>query len=191
ELLGKMLRIDIDNPDPGRNYGIPADNPFVGVPGARPEIWAYGLRNPWRFSWDRATGDWLIADVGQDRWEEGDFQPWDSGGGQNYGWRRMEGFHCFNPATDCDDGTLTYPVLEYGHNLGCSITGGYVYRGAAIPGLVGSYLYGDYCTGRIWAGTQDEKGNWSTTQLVQRPCAISTFGEDEAGGALTPHHRRE
>jgi glucose/arabinose dehydrogenase len=124
-LLGKILRIDVDGASP---YAIPADNPFVGVPSTLPEIWAYGLRNPWRFSFDRLTGDLFIADVGQDSWEEVDFQPAGSQGGENYGWRLMEGNHCYNPPTNCDPGGLTPPILEYEHGTndanGCSISGG-------------------------------------------------------------------
>jgi glucose/arabinose dehydrogenase len=178
EFLGKLLRFDVDSAEP---YAIPPDNPFIGVEGARPEIWAYGLRNPWRFSFDRLTNDLYIADVGQNLWEEIDFQPASSTGGENYGWRRMEGFHCFNPSTNCDDGTLTLPVWEYGHGLGCSVTGGYVYRGEQYPALYGTYLYGDYCSGRIWGLTQDKAGNWSNEELARPAFPISTFGEDEAG----------
>src|SRR5205807_6541081 len=122
-----------------------ADNPFVNTPGARPEIWAYGLRNPWRFSFDRATNDLWIADVGQDSYEEVDFQPANSRGGENYGWNLMEGLHCYSPATGCSMQGLTLPVAEYSHANGCSITGGFVYRGRVWPGLRGMYLYGDYC----------------------------------------------
>ncbi|MHC4455197.1 MAG: PQQ-dependent sugar dehydrogenase, partial [Planctomycetota bacterium] len=135
-LLGKMLRIDVDS---GLPFTIPPDNPFVGNPGARDEIWALGLRNPWRFL--------FIADVGQNDWEEVNVQSASSTGGENYGWRLMEGNHCFNPLTNCNDGTLTMPILEYNHSLGCSITGGFRYRGTEIQQLHGTYLYGDYCSG--------------------------------------------
>ena len=134
-LLGKLLRIDV-NQSP---YGIPTDNPFSNRTDIRPEIWAVGLRNPWRFSFDRATGDLYIADVGQDAWEEVNFQPAAGPGGLNYGWRRLEGRHCFNPPNACDDGTLTPPVLEYDHSVGESVTGGYVYRGSQVPELAGRY----------------------------------------------------
>ena len=127
-LLGKMLRIDVDGAPP---YSIPADNPFINDPVAREEIWALGLRNPWRFSFDRQTGDLFIADVGQSTLEEVDFQPSHSTGGANYGWRLMEGSDCYNPTTNCNNGMLTLPILEYDHSLGCSITGGYRYRGTA------------------------------------------------------------
>ncbi len=183
-LLGKMLRIDVDG---GAPYAIPPTNPFVGVPNTRPEIWAYGLRNPWRFSFDRLTHDLYIGDVGQNLWEEIDFQPAASPGGQNYGWRLMEGFHCYNPPTNCDDGTLTLPILEYGHNPSCAVIGGYVYRGASYPQLQGVYLYGDYCSGIIWGAIRDCAGAWSTTQLLQAPINISSFGEDEAGEMYVTH----
>ncbi|PWT94221.1 MAG: glucose dehydrogenase, partial [Acidobacteria bacterium] len=126
-LLGKMLRVDIDHASP---YTIPASNPFVGNANALPEIWAYGLRNPWRFSFDRVRGDLWIGDVGQNNWEEVDLQAANSSGGENYGWRLMEGRHCYNPSTGCNNGTLTFPMIEYGHTNGrCAVTGGYRYRG--------------------------------------------------------------
>ncbi|OGF52894.1 MAG: hypothetical protein A2Z21_04400 [Candidatus Fraserbacteria bacterium RBG_16_55_9] len=124
-LLGKMLRIDVNNAnvDDGLPYGIPANNPFMDDPNVRDEIWALGLRNPWRFSFDRATGALFIADVGQNSWEEVDFQAAPSPGGENYGWRLMQGNHCFHPMANCHIGKLTLPILEYSHALGCSITG--------------------------------------------------------------------
>jgi glucose/arabinose dehydrogenase len=134
-LLAKILRLDVDGSFP---YTIPPSNPFASTGGARPEVWAFGLRNPWRFSFDRETGDMWIADVGQGSWEEVDFQPADSAGGENYGWNTMEGAHCFDPANGCDTSGLVLPVHEYDHSAGCSITGGYVYRGEAIPALRGS-----------------------------------------------------
>jgi glucose/arabinose dehydrogenase len=177
-LLGKILRVDVDQ---GLPYAIPPDNPFVADPGARGEIWALGLRNPWRFSFDRLTGDLFIADVGRTR-EEVSFEPASSGGGRNYGWRRMEGTHCFNPASNCDDGSLVLPILEYSHSLGCSITGGYRYRGAEMPEHFGTYVFGDFCSGRIWGGTENvETGAWTSTELVDSDLLISTFGEDEQG----------
>ena len=136
-LLGKVLRIDVDSTDPGLNYAVPPSNPFFGSPPTLPEIWAYGLRNPWRFSFDRGTGDLFIGDVGQNAVEEIDFQPAASPGGENYGWRLMEGSSCFNPPTNCNDGSLILPILEYSHFLGCSVTGGYVYRGSLYPQLRG------------------------------------------------------
>ena len=184
-LLGKMLAIDVDG---GVPYAIPPGNPFVGTPGARGEIWAYGLRNPWRFSFDRLTGDMFIADVGQTQWEEVNFQPADSAGGENYGWRLMEGNHCFNPPTNCNDGSLTLPVAEYSHSLGrCSVTGGYRYRGSANPELAGVYFFADFCTGQIWGMEDDGVGGWVVTELLDTAFAISTFGEDESGELYFAH----
>lgn len=177
-LLGKMLRIDVNAGPP---YGIPPDNPFIGDPAAFPEIWALGLRNPWRFSFDRLTGDLWIADVGQANLEEVNVQTAGSAGGENYGWRRMEGDSCFNPASGCNDGSLTLPVLQYDHTLGCSISGGYRYRGQEHPGLAGIYFYGDFCTGRIWGASPDVAGGWTAEELLDTDFRISAFGEDEAG----------
>ena len=178
QLLGKLLRIDVDH---GLPYTIPASNPFFGHGNARNEIWAYGLRNPWRFSFDRSSGDLWIGDVGQDTYEEVDLQPATSIGGENYGWRKMEGFHCFNPSTNCTDPSFTMPILEYSHAQGaCSITGGYRYRGTQIPSLKGAYLYGDYCTGSIWTATQTN-GVWTSKTLFTTTIRISSFGEDVSG----------
>ena len=178
QLLGKLLRIDVDH---GLPYTIPASNPFFGHGNARNEIWAYGLRNPWRFSFDRSTGELWIGDVGQDTYEEVDLQPATSIGGENYGWRKMEGFHCFNPSTNCTDPSFTMPILEYTHAQGaCSITGGYRYRGTQIPSLKGAYLYGDYCTGSIWTATQTN-GVWTSKTLFTTTIRISSFGEDVSG----------
>ena len=147
ELLGKMLRLDVNN---APTY-IPADNPFVGSPSVRDQIWAIGVRNPFRWSFDRLTGDMWIADVGQNAYEEIDFESDTIVGGLNYGWDNLEGFHCYEPANNCDSIGMTFPIYEYSHaNNRCSITGGYVYRGCAIPDLEGWYFYGDYCTGEIW-----------------------------------------
>ncbi|WP_293172269.1 PQQ-dependent sugar dehydrogenase [Oceanithermus sp.] len=178
-LLGKMLRIDVDRGNP---YAIPEDNPFVDNPKYRPEIWALGLRNPWRYSFDRATGDLFIADVGQNRWEEVDFvpAPMNTSGGWNFGWNVMEGNHCFKPPKNCRRAGLVPPILEYGHDQGCSITGGYVYRGQAIPELVGAYLFGDYCSGTIWTARW-ENGAWTSQVLLRTKLKISSFGEDAAG----------
>lgn len=206
-LLGKILRIDVEqglklaalhpvrvtlggnriyfpfiHGGGRRDYIIPPDNPFIHTPGARPEIWSYGLRNPWRFSFDRLTHDLYIGDVGQDLYEEVDFQPESSKGGQNYGWNIMEGFHCFN-STTCNETGLTLPVAEYDHTFGCSITGGYVYRGPANAGMQGMYFYGDYCSGRIW-GLKNDGASWQTQQLtVSSPNQpqITSWGEDESG----------
>ena len=176
-LLGKMLRIDIDSGGLG-NYGIPPGNPFIGNPNASDEIWAYGLRNPWRFSFDRFSGDLFIGDVGQNVWEEIDLQPAVGGGGENYGWSCMEGddFPNFNP---CDGSPLSGPILIYGHGPECSVTGGYLYRGV-IGGLQGKYTFGDYCSGRIWLAVPSGTG-WSATEWADTSLNISSFGEDEGG----------
>jgi glucose/arabinose dehydrogenase len=170
-----MLRIDVDAAQP---YGIPPDNPFANRQRFRPEIWATGLRNPWRYSFDRATGDLYIADVGQNEIEEVEVEP-PGAGGRNYGWNIMEGSRCFR-AANCDRNGLTLPVAEYDHSQGCSITGGYVYRGTQQPALYGGYFYGDYCSGRIWS-LHRARDRWTSTQLLQEQVQISSFGEDEAG----------
>lgn len=152
--LGKLLRIDVDAKEPGREYAVPPDNPWAGRTSPLPEIWAKGLRNPWRFSFDRGTGDLWIGDVGQSAWEEVNFQPASSPGGENYGWRRMEGTHCFNPASGCQTGTLVLPVLEYAHTTTprrCSVTGGVVARGPSVPEIAGRYLWADYCSGELFS----------------------------------------
>jgi len=185
ELLGKMLRIDVDGSFP---YTIPPDNPFVSNVQAREEIWAMGLRNPWRFSFDRQTGDMFIADVGQINWEELNFQPSGSVGGENYGWRFMEASHCYEPAINCNNGSLVQPILEYAHTLGnCSITAGYRYRGSKNPKLYGQYLYGDFCSGRIWGAFIDETGSWASTEVLDTEYRISAFGEDESGEIYFAH----
>lgn len=178
DLLGKMLRIDVDSGSP---YVIPPTNPYAHVDNARGEIWASGLRNPWRFSFDRATGDLWIADVGQGTWEEIDFQPATSIGGENYGWKRMEGSHCFSPPSGCNRDNLVLPVIEYDHDFGCSVTGGYVYRGTRNPRLIGQYIYGDYCSGIIWGATRNADGTVTSRMLLDATFNISTFGEDAAG----------
>ncbi|NJD56298.1 MAG: PQQ-dependent sugar dehydrogenase [Nitrospirae bacterium] len=176
-LLGKMLRIDVES---GRKpYAVPADNPFVNNKDFKPEIWASGLRNPWRFSFDRRTGDLYIADVGQDKHEEIDFEPKGGKGGKNYGWNIMEGLHCYR-SEHCDRKGLALPVAEYGHDKGCSVTGGVVYRGSRFPQLQGTYFYGDYCSGRIW-GLRQSGTEWMNKMLKDSGLSISTFGEDEAG----------
>lgn len=185
-ILATLIRLDVS----GDEAAAPADNPFVGQDGARPEIWAWGLRNPWRFSFDRATGDLWIADVGQGEWEEVNFQPAGSPGGENYGWPITEGAHCYE-ADSCDTDGLTAPVAEYSHNDGgCSITGGYVYRGAAQPALNGVYLYGDYCSGIVW-GTAGDGEEWQNAQLLSSDVQISSFGETEAGEVLLVSHGGE
>jgi glucose/arabinose dehydrogenase len=185
--LGKILRIDVDSADP---YGVPPDNPFIGHSEAQPEIWSYGWRNPWRFSFDRATNDMYIADVGQNQYEEVHVELAGTSGGQNYGWRLMEGFHCFEPA-DCDPASqgLVLPIAEYDHTQGCSITGGYVYRGQQYPALNGVYFYADYCSGNIWGLRREANGAWSQTQLLASGQTISSFGEDEAGEVYLTQHR--
>jgi glucose/arabinose dehydrogenase len=174
-LLGKILRLDVRS----LPYAVPADNPFVGVDGARPEIWAYGLRNPWKMSFDRATGELWIADVGQARREEINLQP--AGvGGQNWGWSCLEGTLAFANGDDCRGSGPVPPVAEYGRADGCSITGGSVYRGSAYPNLHGVYLAGDYCSGRIF-GYKHGSGGFDLTTLADTPHNIASFGEDEAG----------
>ena len=176
-LLGKLLRIDVDHGDP---YAIPAGNPFATSGGA-PEIWALGLRNPWRFAFDRAAGLLYIADVGQDLWEEVSVAPAGQGG-LNYGWRIMEGLHCFNP-TSCSSTGLVQPVVEYSHANGCSITGGFVYRGTRAPSLVGQYFYSDYCSGWMRSfsyanGAVTGQTSWSLNVSLGN---VLSFGEDSAG----------
>ncbi len=178
-LLGKILRIDVETGNPA-TYTVPATNPFVGVAGLD-EIWAYGLRNPWRFSFDRLTGDLYIGDVGQGAWEEVDFQSAGFAGGANYGWRIWEGKHCYSPSAGCiAPPAYVPPVAEYSHSLGCSITGGYVYRGSVHPTMQGIYFASDYCSGRIF-GVQNVGGVWVQTELLDTPQSIVSFGEDEAG----------
>jgi len=178
EFRGKILRLDVDG---GTPYAIPPTNPFFGSSDStvHQEIWDYGLRNAWRYSFDRLTGDLLIADVGQNLWEEVDFEPAGSGGGRNYGWSVFEATHCFNPPTGCTLANHTPPVIEYHHDSagGFSITGGYVYRGTSLPALYGYYVYGDYVDGHIWAALP---GSW-VPALVGQATAISAFGEDEDG----------
>ena len=186
-LLGKLLRIDTSTPD-GQGYRVPPDNPWVGQDwGGRPvadEVWAVGLRNPWRFSFDRLTGDLWLSDVGQNRYEEINFLPFPLAAGQNFGWPIAEGMHCFG-AGSCDLSGLVAPIAEYDHSAGnCSITGGYVYRGQEIPELVGAYIYGDYCSGGIWALWRDPAGDWQTRLLLDTDLFISSFAEDGAGELL-------
>lgn len=184
-LLGKLLRIDVEGGDEG--YAIPPSNPFTATHGYRGEIWALGLRNPWRFSFDRANGELYLGDVGQYEWEEIDFQPADSAGGENYGWRLTEGNHCFLPA-NCNPAGLTPPVFEYDHNLGCSVTGGHVYRGGQYRRMEGVYFFADYCSGRIW-GLRREGGGWQSRLLLDAPFPISSFGEDETGEIYLTDYR--
>jgi hypothetical protein len=183
-LLAKLVRLDVN--DAGQ-ASVPSDNPFVGQSGMRPEIWSYGLRNPWRFSFDRLTGDLYIGDVGQNAREEIDVSTdqTDFGRGLNFGWKIMEGTACFSPASGCDKTGLTQPVLDYGHNEGCSVTGGYAYRGSLAPALRGFYFYGDYCTGFVRSFKLEGR---QITQRLDWPSLrpggqITSFGED-AGGEL-------
>ena len=183
-LLGKILRIDVDGTGAGTfgNYAIPGTNPFVGVTGAD-EIWDFGLRNPWRFSFDRATDALWIGDVGQGDWEEIDREPAGDPGGRNYGWNVMEGAHCYN-ATTCDQTGKTLPIAEYSHSFGCSVTGGFVYRGSTQPDLVGQYVFADYCSGRIWT---IPAGGTAKTERLQASVNISSFGESEGGELYATH----
>ena len=181
DLLGSLLRIDVSGPS---GFAIPPDNPFIGEAGARGELWDSGLRNPWRFSFDRATGDLYIADVGQGDREEIDVATRESGGGRglNYGWNRMEGSICYGGGS-CDRTGLTLPVTEYGHDQGCSVTGGYVYRGSAVPALAGLYFYADYCQGwvrsfRYQGGAAAEPAEWPS---LAPGGPVASFGEDAAG----------
>lgn len=179
-MLGKMLRIDINTGDP---YGIPADNPFADGDGGLPEVWAWGLRNPWRFSFDRVTGGMFIGDVGQNIREEIDVEPAGEGG-HNYGWSRMEGDRCYD-SVNCNRQGLTMPAFTYGRDDGsCSVTGGYVYRGSAFPDLYGAYVFSDYCSGVLWAFDAEsalESGRARGMPLGESGLSPSSFGEDEAG----------
>lgn len=200
-LLGSILRIDINK---GDFYSIPKDNPFVGDKSKRAEIFCYGLRNPWRFSFDRKTNDLIIGDVGQNLWEEVSWNSWENAKGANFGWRIMEGNHCYNPEDFCDTTGLIQPVHEYPNNAaymkillgmdeaeatGCSVTGGYVYRGKENPDLYGRYIFGDYCTGRIWSFKLENGKPVGFINLRNKikkhssdiPLFISSFGEDSSG----------
>ena len=172
-VLGKILRIDVNSGEP---YSSPPDNPFVGQPG-RDEIWAYGLRNPWRFSFDRATGRLFAGDVGQNEFEEIDLIV----RGGNYGWKIVEANACFSPPQDCDQSGLIPPIHVYGRNLGGSVTGGYVYRGQSAPSLTGRYVFADFVSGRMWALTEASPGQWQVELLLETPLLISSFGEDANG----------
>lgn len=177
--LGKILRIDVDARD-GRPYAVPPDNPFVGQAGALPEIWAYGLRNAWRNSFDRLTGDFYIADVGQNQWEEVNFQPASSRGGENYGWRAYEGTHVYDANLRISG--AVQPFAEYNHSEGISVTGGYVYRGQRLPDLYGVYFFGDFGSGTVWSARRADDGTWMVRPFVRNSgLTISSFGEDEIG----------
>lgn len=181
-LLGKILRLDVST----FPYTIPATNPFVGSPTDKEEIWAYGVRNPWRFSFDKTTGDLYIGDVGQDTQEEIDFQAANATSGANYGWRIREGNLCYNPSSGCGTPTsYVAPVAIYNHgtndSVGCAVTGGYVYRGTDFPELAGIYLYGDYCTGKLWGLYKNGSNQWVTSLIKSTGYNISAFAQDEAG----------
>jgi glucose/arabinose dehydrogenase len=179
-LLGKILRLEVSNRAEGDPYAIPEDNPFVDGGGA-PEVWAWGLRNPWRFSFDRETGDLWIADVGQNWIEEVSMLPAGEPGGANLGWNVLEGTACFAD-DECDPSPFVAPVAEYTHEQGCSVTGGYVYRGEAFPTLRGTYLFADYCTGLLWGLGLDANGEWALSEPIETGRNISSFSEDAAGG---------
>ncbi|HEX7001832.1 MAG TPA: PQQ-dependent sugar dehydrogenase [Trueperaceae bacterium] len=185
-LLGKLLRLDVS----GEELTAPGDNPFVDREGARPEIWAYGLRNPWRFSFDRETGDLFIADVGQNAFEEVNLQPASSTGGENYGWKIMEAGACYEPRSGCDQSGLVLPIISYPHDgqWGGSISGGYLYRGAEVESLQGAYVFGDYVSGRIWRADLTG-GEWQVTTLFEPGFNVSTFGEDASGELYVADYR--
>jgi glucose/arabinose dehydrogenase len=174
-LLGNILRLDIDRGSP---YAIPHDNPYTNGDGL-PEIWAYGLRNPWRYSFDRLTGDLYIGDVGQNQWEEIHFLAAEAPAGANFGWNFWEGLHPYqgNPPQNMD---FEFPIWEYAHNLGCSVTGGFVYRGS-MPAWQGIYIYGDFCSGRVWGLLRDSDNTWQNTLLFETGFNITSFGEDQSG----------
>jgi glucose/arabinose dehydrogenase len=174
-LLGKILRVDVNSSTGGLPYGIPADNPFANSGGA-PEVFAYGFRNPWRFSFDTAGGTLFAGDVGQDSFEEVDIVQ----KGLNYGWNTMEGTHCFSPSSGCNMAGLTLPINDYGRGQGATVIGGFVYRGSTTPALVGAYVFGDFISGRIWGLRQNSSGGWDRTQLAATGKAISSFGRDES-----------
>lgn len=176
--LSKVMRLDVDNGDP---YAIPPDNPFLDNPDIADEVWALGLRNPWRISFDRETGDLWIGDVGQGNREEINRQAASSTGGENYGWSCYEGNLAFK-TNDCDsEDAYTFPVWDYEHEGDvCSVTGGFVYRGSEIPDLVGAYIFGDFCSGQVWALSEDS-GVWASEELLNTSYSISTFGEDPQG----------
>jgi glucose/arabinose dehydrogenase len=174
--LGKLLRIDVDHTSTGFQYAIPSDNPFISTSGALPEIWAYGFRNPWRFSFERGGTRHFCADVGQAKVEEIDLVE----RGKNYGWNVMEGSQCYNSST-CDKSGKTLPIAEYDHSEGSAVIGGYVYKGTAIPSLSGIYVFGDLSGGKIWGLQETSPGTWTRTTLVSTALTLSSFGQDESG----------
>jgi glucose/arabinose dehydrogenase len=182
-LLGKILRINVNGRVGTRQYTVPAGNPYVGKTGLD-EIWSYGLRNPWRFSFDRLTGDLWIGDVGQDRYEEIDRSTVvgsNRGRGINFGWRVMEGRHCYNPSSGCSRSGKMLPVVEYSHSQGCSVTGGYVYRGKLVPSLYGRYVFADFCSGTIWSVPKGGVSPMTKSLVMDTSMHISSFGEDASG----------
>ncbi len=185
-LLGKLLRIDVDHAAP---YSIPPDNPFVGVPGVREEIWALGFRNPWRFTFDRATGALLIGDVGQDLWEEVDIVSPQQAKKANFGWPVFEGSHCYPPGASCAPADFVLPQIEYSHAAGCSVSGGYRYRGRKWPQWDGLYFYGDWCSGTLWAAFETANDSWRTTEVSRTSAQIVSFGEDDDGELFLVDYR--
>lgn len=197
-LLGKMLRLDVtQNLDRAPFYGIPADNPFVGAGDPPDEVWAKGFRNPWKFSFDRVTGDLWVGDVGQGQYEEVDLEPAGVAGGRNYGWKAHEGFSCYGNLDGCPGGTpacgsaaYTPPLFDYDHGQGCAVTGGYVYRGSAIPALVGTYVYSDFCGGPIWGARRGAGGAYTSDTLIPSTgLGVSALGEDAAGELYVVDHQ--
>jgi glucose/arabinose dehydrogenase len=176
-LLGSILRLDVSS---DVSYAIPPDNPFADGQGGAPEVWAWGLRNPWRFSFDRETGYLFIGDVGQGAREEIDWLPAGAPGGANFGWNIMEGSGCYREET-CDATGLTLPIAEYSHDFGCSVVGGYVYRGTLAPALTGVYFFADYCSGLIWGLGRNAADEWAVSQPIETGLRVSSFGEDAAG----------
>jgi glucose/arabinose dehydrogenase len=175
-MLGKMLRIDVNSQSGGKQYAIPPSNPFANG-GGLPEIFAYGLRNPWRFSFERSGTRLFVGDVGQDAFEEVDILE----GGKNYGWNVMEGLHCYNPSTGCNMTGLTMPIVEYPHSDGEAVMGGFVYKGTAISNLSGVYVFGDYISGTMWKLVESPPGTWTRTTLLSTGRNISSFGQDTTG----------
>ncbi|MBA2427570.1 MAG: PQQ-dependent sugar dehydrogenase [Actinobacteria bacterium] len=179
-LLGKLLRIDVDAAGGGLAYGIPPDNPFIDRDGARPEIWASGLRNPWRFSFDREAGDLWIGDVGQEELEEVNRVP-AAKAGLDFGWDDLEGSDCYEPASGCDRNGVVLPVAQYTHDEGCSVTGGFVYRGSQYPELGGGYFFADYCSGSVYGIVAGSAGLTDPAPLLQSESSVSSWGEDDEG----------
>jgi glucose/arabinose dehydrogenase len=179
--LGKMLRLDVDHPGSGKPYGIPPGNLFPGGVGGLPEIYAYGFRNPWRFSFDRPTGQLFVADVGQSNWEEIDLVDDPATQGGNFGWNVMEGSHCYPPNSTCNMTGKVLPIFEYDHSNGnIAVIGGYVYHGTAVTGLAGTYVFGDL-SGKIWGLKQNTDGSWSRTDLASGAFQLASFGQDASG----------